>query len=768
MHRIVQFWQITSTAVCEVGSAGPEMVWKIFDAVRLEDKRDASVFIFEKRVADKLHKPRRRETVAEILRKEVHQLQRIKHPKILQVFHTLEECHDSLAFACEPVQGSLANLLGNYKGLPANMPGELKECDFIEIEIKYGILQIAEALSYLHTTEQMLHRNISPQSILLTRRGGWKMAGLGFAEKALKDGKDSFQSVPWTPKMPKMAQPDLNYMAPEIISDKTCTSLSDIFSLGMVVCALYNSGHPLIEAEHSVSLYLKKLEQMHDEFGKVAHKMPIHIVEPVEKMINRDIRYRPTAQAFALMRYFHDPIITCLQCLDLIELQDATQKSEVYASLVHILPTIPKKIIYKHIYPILLNECRSPDITLAMSPLLGIIELASREEYSEILINDIRYLMGMSKPIQATAFLLDKLHIILAKSPKEEIKSEVLPMVFNTLDSNSLQGQEAALNTIAVIKEYVDDQVIKKIVLPRAKNLFARSSNVKMKINALTCIKKLLDSLDKMIILDEVLPFLTEISCQDAEVVMSIVGIYSHLLSNKRFGLTHNLVATKVMPPLIPHTVNPGLTMDQFTALMEVLRQMLGQIDTQRRHKMKMETVPTQNRQMNGTDIPHEDKSALEQERLSRTLLSISDAVQSVQKSRTAPSTPDLHFGHKNASPRSQRRNHSLLSLGSSLQDDKCTLDKPQDVQRRYSLVPPTSAVPGISLTTEDNSCGTSPDYSRRPSAHSLGTFNLPEMERRGSRGSILSGLTAMDFQSQRRSSFQSIGESVMQLFSGK
>ncbi|XP_036355873.1 SCY1-like protein 2, partial [Octopus sinensis] len=165
--------------------------------------------------------------------------------------------------------------------------------------------------------------------------------------------------------------------------------------------------------------------------------------------------------------------------------------------------------------------------------------------------------------MQATAFLLDKLHIILAKSPKEEIKSEVLPMVFNTLDSNSLQGQEAALNTIAVIKEYVDDQVIKKIVLPRAKNLFARSSNVKMKINALTCIKKLLDSLDKMIILDEVLPFLTEISCQDAEVVMSIVGIYSHLLSNKRFGLTHNLVATKVMPPLIPHTVNPGLTMDQ-------------------------------------------------------------------------------------------------------------------------------------------------------------------------------------------------------------
>ncbi|CAE1329902.1 SCYL2 [Acanthosepion pharaonis] len=227
------------------------------------------------------------------------------------------------------------------------------------------------------------------------------------------------------------------------------------------------------------------------------------------------------------MRYFHDPIITCLQCLDLIELQDPGQKCEVYNSLVQILPSIPKKVIYKHIYPILLNECRGTDITLAMSPLLSIIELASREEYTELILADVRTIMGMSKPIQSTAYLLDKLSIILAKSPKEEIKTEVLPLVFNTLDSNSLQGQEAALTSIGVIKEYVDDQVIKKIVLPRAKNLFARSSNVKMKINALTCIKKLLDSLDKMIILDEVLPFLTEISCQDAEVVMTIIGRYT-------------------------------------------------------------------------------------------------------------------------------------------------------------------------------------------------------------------------------------------------
>ena len=35
------------------------------------------------------------------------------------------------------------------------------------------------------------------------------------------------------------------------------------------------------------------------------------------------------------------------------------------------------------------------------------------------------------------------------------------------------------------------------------------------------------------------------------------------MLSDKKFGLTHNLIATKVMPPLIPYTVSPGLNMEQ-------------------------------------------------------------------------------------------------------------------------------------------------------------------------------------------------------------
>ncbi|XP_064607095.1 SCY1-like protein 2 [Liolophura sinensis] len=768
-----------------VASAGPELIWKIYDAVRLEDKKQASVFIFEKKIADKLHKPRRRETVAEILRREVRQLGRIRHPQILHILHHVEENHDSLAFATEPVMGSLANFLGNFDRLPNPVPAEFKDYEFTELDIKYGILQVTEALAYLHGSEQMLHGNVCPASILLTKRGCWKLSGLGFAEKA-RDGKDSFPCQPWTSKSPKMAQPDLDYVAPEIQLDKNCTTLSDMFSLGMLICTIYNDGRPLLDAQHSTAIYVKRIDQTNEFFGEVAHKMPLPLVEPVEKMIHRDIRYRPTAQLFSLLKYFNDPIVACLQHIDLLELKDISQKVDFYNQLIPVIPCIPKKVLYDHVFPVLNEECRIYELTMhTLPPFLTIVDYSTREEYAEIIFPALRYILSMPKPVQATAIILDRLDIILAKTPQEEIKTEVLPLVFNTLDSNSLHGQEAALNAIGMIRDYLDENVMKKMVLPRAKSLFYKSTNVKIRINALSCIDKLLDSLDKMIILDEVLPFLTDISCQDADVVMAVVSIYKHMLSDKKFGLTHNLIATKVMPPLIPHTVNPGLSMEKFSALMEVLREMLENIDRQRRNKMKQETESAplprgslKMRQIGSCQL--EEKILMDEKLGQRNYLSVDDALQNAHKSRTAPSTPELQQRPKQVSPNSQRKNHSLQSLGCSL-DEKSTLERPTEALRRYSLVPPGPSTPGIGLIPDDRhggevtdrprrpstqSLGTGlfgdgTDRPRRPSTHSLGPVVIPDQERRTSRGSIFGSLVP---DPNRRPSFSSFGESVANL----
>lgn len=61
--------------------------------------------------------------------------------------------------------------------------------------------------------------------------------------------------------------------------------------------------------------------------------------------------------------------------------------------------------------------------------------------------------------------------------------------------------------------------------------------------------------------------------------VHGITGIYRLMLSDKKYGLSVNIMATRVMPSLLPQTVNPGLTLEHFTNLLEVLQEMLNHIE---------------------------------------------------------------------------------------------------------------------------------------------------------------------------------------------
>ncbi|GIY40876.1 SCY1-like protein 2 [Caerostris darwini] len=91
---------------------------------------------------------------------------------------------DTLAFATEPVFASLANILGYLEDrLPQNLPNSVRDYKFLDIEVKYGLCQITEALGFFHYTCKLIHRNLCPQSVIVNKRGTWKLAGLEFAER---------------------------------------------------------------------------------------------------------------------------------------------------------------------------------------------------------------------------------------------------------------------------------------------------------------------------------------------------------------------------------------------------------------------------------------------------------------------------------------------------------------------------------------------------------------------------------------------------------
>lgn len=123
--------------------------------------------------------------------------------------------------------------------------------------------------------------------------------------------------------------------------------------------------------------------------------------------------------------------------------------------------------------------------------------------------------------------LLENLHIILEKTPQNDIRSEVLPLLFNSFESNTMQIQSAALVAVANVYEYVDELSIRRMVLPKIKTVFEKNqSDLKIMANVLQCVERILDKLDKSQIIDEVLPMLYEIRLSDPEIILRVVRKY--------------------------------------------------------------------------------------------------------------------------------------------------------------------------------------------------------------------------------------------------
>jgi SCY1-like protein 2 len=161
-------------------SAGPGLLWKVYSGFKKSTKQKAAIFVFEKRLLEQWSEKSIRDNVVEILKKGVIQLTKLRHPQILTVQHPLEESRDSLAFATEPVFASLANILGCVDNLPHSSQVILRDYKILDLEMKFGLFQLGESLTFLHNDVKMLHRNLCPESIIINDHGDWKVFGFDF------------------------------------------------------------------------------------------------------------------------------------------------------------------------------------------------------------------------------------------------------------------------------------------------------------------------------------------------------------------------------------------------------------------------------------------------------------------------------------------------------------------------------------------------------------------------------------------------------------
>jgi len=101
------------------------------------------------------------------------------------------------------------------------------------------------------------------------------------------------------------------------------------------------------------------------------------------------------------------------------------------------------------------------------------------------------------------------------------------------------------------------------------------------------CVGKLLEHLDKWLVLDDILPMLPEIPSREPAVLMGILGIYKVALTHKKLGITKDVMATKVIPFLMPLSIENGLNLSQFNAVIAVVKDMVNRVEADHRAKLE-------------------------------------------------------------------------------------------------------------------------------------------------------------------------------------
>ena len=67
------------------------------------------------------------------------------------------------------------------------------------------------------------------------------------------------------------------------------------------------------------------------------------------------------------------------------------------------------------------------------------------------------------------------------------------------------------------------------------------------------------------------------------------LGILKLTISDAKLGLTKEVIATKVLPYLFPLSIENGLSVSQYTAVMGLIRDLVDRVEAE--HKVKLEQL---------------------------------------------------------------------------------------------------------------------------------------------------------------------------------
>lgn len=209
----------------------------------------------------------------------------LHHSNIIQIFDFGQIDHQ-FYIAMELVDGTnLKNLFFRSLKQGKNISRPL---------IYFMVSRLASALDYAHQVKvegedhylQLVHRDVSPQNVLISRRGEIKITDFGIAKAAIK----------LTQTQPGKIQGKYSYMSPEQALGRSIDHRSDIFSLGIIFFELL-SGKKVYGSSDSVDRYKQATKAEIPRLSSIIEDIPSQIDEMVMQMLSKDPKQRPNSCA---------------------------------------------------------------------------------------------------------------------------------------------------------------------------------------------------------------------------------------------------------------------------------------------------------------------------------------------------------------------------------------------------------------------------------------------------------------------------------------
>lgn len=390
--------------------------WKVFDGKSKKTGKVVSVFVFDRKVLEAgggagggsfdngrssaATRRKVQEEVVERLKKEASALARLRHPSILELAEPVEETRGGgLMFATEPITATLATLLREQEHTGSRSAryrrdgdGEQKEMDLDELEIQKGLLQVAKGLEFLHESAGLVHGNLTPDAIYINQKSDWKISALAFAGPPDSSNTTTQSAVPpialsellyYDPRLPKGVQLDINYTSPDFVLDTNISAGADMFSLGLIMIALYNAPHESpLKTNNNISSY-KKLFASSSSVPSASNNflsskpLPRELTSDVlPRLITRRPATRMSAREFQESSFFDNILVNTIRFLDTLPAKSASEKTQFLRGLPRVLDQFPKSVLQKKVLPALLEETKDKELlALVLADSFKIVQL---------------------------------------------------------------------------------------------------------------------------------------------------------------------------------------------------------------------------------------------------------------------------------------------------------------------------------------------------------------------------------------------------------